>query len=228
MGDGMSITAQRPAHADSTQGKPVTPSLARGVYTVGLTLSLHLPLSVSLLYLSPFDPAPGPPGSATCQSVLDVAMYRAMRTEALMAFPAYATRCSACSAVAPGPTMPMPTGLVYSSSSCLKTSEQVAPISCPCSVDPFSMYPSTTTASTAPPASMRSTTRGASYVPGTHTTWSTVAPMLTAATRASSNMRSMSVLWNSPMTTPTRTGASEPSPTWNTEAFSHLDASSGV
>ena len=62
-----------------------------------------------------------------------------MRIAARMAFPAYATRPSACSAVAPGPMMPMPTGLEYSSSSCLNTSEHVAPISWPCSVLPFSM-----------------------------------------------------------------------------------------
>jgi len=41
--------------------------------------------------------------------------------------PAYATRCSACSAVAPGPMMPMPTGFPCDSSSCLKISEHQGP-----------------------------------------------------------------------------------------------------
>ena len=109
-------------------------------------------------------------------SGLTAAMNLAIRMDALVAFPAYATRPSACSAVAPGPMIPIPTGLLYSSSSCLKMSEQVAPISWPCSVDPFSMYPTTTTASIASDSSIFSTTSGASYVPGTQITSSIVAP----------------------------------------------------
>lgn len=50
--------------------------------------------------------------------------------------------------------------------------------------------------------------------------------MSAAATRASSSIRSMSLLWNSPMTTPRRTGASDSSPTWWTAVASHLSASS--
>ena len=52
--------------------------------------------------------------------------------------------------------------------------------------------------------------------------------METAATRASSSMRSISVLWNSPITTPTRTTAWLSSPTCETAQFAHLPASSGV
>ena len=153
-----------------------------------------------------------------------------MRIAARMAFPAYATRPSACSAVAPGPMMPHPDRLAVLELELLEHQRarrahllavQRAPL-----LDVAHHHDRVQVGlehllhHERAPRTCRAPTR----LRRSSRSWNG-----TAVTRASSSMRrSISVLWNSPITTPTRTTAWLSSPTCETAQFAHLPASSAA